>query len=923
MAELFTLLENGVLTEKREIVENLNPNSDFLKYIRKFFPEEVYNLNENSNLYKLLVSLLGDSGVLGVKKAFLAPKLYANLMGTNFNDIDSLFFNVLQLPRIKQEMYDYDPYSQLLTEQQWAAVRYKDSSFKNRSQDFMRYFQYGNSLEGIEVLAKSIADAQCYVFPRWTYLDDIRSDEPIGIQDIGLTNSFEEIVILPQLDSLSVQEKRRITSVLNKFTPVNALVTIDTSESNLTLVNYDEDNLYSTSNYFYVNKKVTGNANLDYSYAEGNNWIENGQEKDAPHSAFSSKSETVNTISVLNVTASSYHTGAFNNQQKQLFEHLSLIEDRKIYSYTPQQALSTNLKNNLMTSPWVYRQNVNNKNYVIDESYPVGYFSDRNYSLNTPNSVYWASEEKYPDLIDSLELDLVNERPVNNIDFEISQKPIDIRIYYWTLDEVDNEYYWQEVSYRTDIETNLSVFYGASKQYSWQYLNPYFDLVQTSKLKIEFQRREDPFPFPNSNPLEWSIEVKNLRVLHSIANISDFVADSGVDILGNSYSTNLVEYSPNNSFKLHRVPYWKSQVNPDKFAVEAIYFDIRDNSGDAVFIDEIFIDPLTPGCLMHIYYSDDAVTTNWDNKLWTPVSRHYTLSKGNVKLPETIKTKFIKLEFTNLSATPYDFTSVKDKIVYRMYPTWVEDIVSTVGYINDNKPLNDAETFSSVDPSFVNMGIVKPDVDKLTPEVPRSIIDFIDETAKSTVLDEYQISKFDQVANQETAVESINFYPNEQSNLYQTNLIASVKDRDRNTRFNYLRGLSDPSAWTPENPILNKVLLNLSSKEDRFPVQEEKTWPEMWFMKRCRHGYKLIETERVAKVGYFVAIKNVKFYKKDKTKIFDDFNYVVTLSDSSTEDTNDFYETDWRWTLDPDTIQECGSNNVVQFSSENFDGVAF
>ena len=73
MADLFTLLSTGSLIEKRDIVEERNPPNDILLYLRKFFPEEVYNLNENTVLYKFMFSLLGDSGVSGVKKAFFSP----------------------------------------------------------------------------------------------------------------------------------------------------------------------------------------------------------------------------------------------------------------------------------------------------------------------------------------------------------------------------------------------------------------------------------------------------------------------------------------------------------------------------------------------------------------------------------------------------------------------------------------------------------------------------------------------------------------------------------------------------------------------------------------------------------------------------------------------------------------------------------
>ena len=923
MADIFNLLENGVLVEKREIVEGLNPPSDFMEYINRFFPEEVYNLNTNSLLYKLLYSILGEAGVFGIKKASLAPKLYTSLMGTNFDNIDSLFQNLLQLPRVSNEIYSYDPYNQLLTEEQWAAVRYKDSDYKNRAQDYMRYFQYGNSEEGIETLARAAFGGECHVQENWKYLDDIKADETIGVQNLGKTGAYQEIIIFPQTNSLSVKEQRRIESLLSRLSPMNSVITINTSEDKLSEVSFDKTNMNSTSNYFYIDRLVTGNSKIDYSYTLDNNWIETGVEKSVPYAAFGNKSEVDNVVPIYSITSSSYHTGAFNIDQKKLFDHLNLVDDTQMFSYTPEEALPSSLENNSFTSPWVFTNQSNQTSFVINGGYPVGYFADKNYSLPVGNSLYWASEEKLPDEVDSLEINLLNEKPINSIEFEISQKPVNIKIYYWGLNSVTNQEDWIEVNYRTDIQTDLSIFYSGARTYAWQYLNPYFDTVQTNKLKIEFTRRKDPFPYLNYPKFNWSIEVRNLRLIHSIAKIEDFYPSTGIDVLGNSYRTAAKEYSLENLFN-RKTRLWKSQVNPTRFAVEAIYFDIS-KTGNPSLIDEIYLDPLTPGCLVHIYYTDDDSTTNWDNKLWTPVNRHYTLSKGYIKLPNTISAKYIKIEFTNLSVIPYDFSSTKNTIQYRMYPTWVENQLSQVGPLNTNDPLTTSETFSNVDPSFINLGIVKPGVDKLTPEVPISIIDYIDSNAKSTVLDEYQVWKNPDLATNNSPLlnTNINFYPNEQANLYQDNVINTVKSEHRPVAFNHIYSSLDPSNWSAENSLLKKTLFNLSTKMDRSSIVEEKTWPDMWFTKKCRHGYKVIESPRVDKVGYYVGIKDVKFYKRDQTLAFDDFNYVISLNDDSTSETNNFVLSDWRWQLSPELLLECGSNNIIEFASDNFDGIGF
>jgi hypothetical protein len=176
MADLFNLLSNGQLVEKREIVEGLSPPSEFNQRLSAFFPETLYNITSDSLLYKVLYSLLGDSGLNGVKKAFLAPKLFNALSTTHFNDLDYLFSNSFQLGRLNNEIYSYDPYNEMLTSDQWTEVRRKDSDYKSRSQDYMRGIQTAPSPEGMALLGRSATGYNCKVFERWQYIDDINSD---------------------------------------------------------------------------------------------------------------------------------------------------------------------------------------------------------------------------------------------------------------------------------------------------------------------------------------------------------------------------------------------------------------------------------------------------------------------------------------------------------------------------------------------------------------------------------------------------------------------------------------------------------------------------------------------------------------------------------------------------------------------------
>jgi len=920
MAELFTLLSNGQLVEKRDIVEGLNPPIEFRERIGKFFPQEVYNIQSDSLLYKFLYALLGDAGVNGAKKALLAPKLFKALSSTTFNDLDTLFANVVQLTRLNNEIYNYDAYNQMLTQDEWAEIRRKDASYKTRAQDFMRGIHLGNTEDGFKLLGRAATGYQCQVFERWKYLDDINSDESIGYPNYGKTNAPEEVIIRPEIAALTQEEHHRTTTVLNRLKPANSIVTVDTATNALSEVPIVLGT--ASSSNFIVQRFVTGNGVLDYSSNKNNNWIETGIAKEAPTLAYGDRSETAIYLTINNIDASSFHLGNFSTMQQDMFAHLK--RGTNTYAYSAEQAISDMPDIYKVSFPWLIRQ-AGKDSFVVNDYYPLGYFGDEKFNLNKPSKLFWASEELEPDAEEDLYIDFGSTRPINMMEFEISQKPIDIFLYYW--DDVEED--WELVEFRNDVNNITSVDYGATNTYTWQSLAFYFNTVETQRMRVRLARRPEKFPFPYSPIFPWSIEIRNLKCAQVIAEIEDFVPNFGVDVLGNSYTTDLKTYSANQAWDGEENTYWQSQINPSRFAVESLYFDVSDNDEPSL-VDEVYLDPLTPECLMHIYYSnDDSNSDNWDNKLWIPVPRHYLLTKGNVKLFETIRTKYIKLEFTKLNVLPYNTLSLPIELnkTYRMYPSWVESYIFQTQTMRPADPLTDNSIYGEVNPSVYNLGIVRPTVSKLEDEVPKTILNFIRENRKTTTLSEYQVWKNpdtnkDAEKNPQTG-QPINLYPNSNSNLYQQQILNTVKLKDLDAKWKYLRQREDNNNWIPEWPIQKKYMVAVSTKDDRTPIVQEKNWPDMWFMRKCRHAYKIVQAPRTASVGYHVAIREVKFYKRDKTAKNDDISYVENILDEGNISKNTWYQNDWRWTLTPENIDLIGSTNIVEYGSESFNGVAF
>jgi hypothetical protein len=97
-------------------------------------------------------------------------------------------------------------------------------------------------------------------------------------------------------------------------------------------------------------------------------------------------------------------------------------------------------------------------------------------------------------------------------------------------------------------------------------------------------------------------------------------------------------------------------------------------------IDSIILDPITPGVAFNIYYTNDLTGSEegemteeeWEQKLWIHVPQSYVTSvKTTYVLPESITAKFIKIEFSQLQARPYEPGDYQKPTCYKLFPDWV------------------------------------------------------------------------------------------------------------------------------------------------------------------------------------------------------------------------------------------------------------
>jgi acetolactate synthase small subunit len=725
------------------------------------------------------------------------------------------------------------------------------------------------------------------------------------------TTSRNEFTIVPQVADLDQKERRAITRLVDKLRPVDTILTIKPGNhlrNELPILDVS-----STSNRFTVLREVTGNANVNWpaiDVSEGY-WIDYTT-REAPTFAFLDRQEAATYISVYNVEASSTHIGQFNQFQRSLFSHLANLND--LLEFKPNNCYAKAIAPLNIVKPWVKRDS--QEKLLINGYYPIGYFTSENTNISIAQNTqeFWASVEKYAPESDSLIIDLDVVRPVNFLDFNIAQKPIDI-----TLEWNDNGT-WKPVEIKEGYEAEYKVSYLPSALNPWAYLEYNFDIIQTDKFRLTFTRREDIFPDGNQTDNPWSIEVQNLRVIHLIQAVTDYVVDNGTDILGNVFSTELLEYEAANVIDPEEEgnwSYWQSQPNPSRDAVEALYFDLRDASVDytmatlnglqmdvlddrsmtdltdyysaTVLIDEVYIKPVSHGPQMHFYYSTDD-TPDWDSKLWIPIPQNYTLRHGIFALPAPTAVKYFKIEFTNLTPIPYQFIEYPKNITtkFRRYPTWVQN------YFTDLFPTKPYEENLQMEET-IKLDPLKYGYQNYLDALSTGYKEVRSELFKDTTLELRQyiddvIGGREQRLDQLEVEKQIKFFS---PVMWQQNLIALLDPTRAATR---RMQFSPDNEWSAEltRPVF--IPPTQKSQSSLAEVAADKMKPMMWFPRAVRHGYQLIEARFNNKVAYQVAISEVKFLRRDLSIKHDEEIYFETLEDEAHITSNNLVRLDtYRW----------------------------
>ena len=222
------------------------------------FDSTVYNTDPSTHLYRFVDALCGESGAGDLRKQYLLSRLGSSTEGTQFGDLDSIFNNLFSIPRLDVESYAYNPYTDMLTSDQWDEIYVKDQWYRARATNFLAACQAGGTNEGFALMVESVTGGTCDIYETWKF-----SGTPVGrLAPVYLLN---EVVIAPHKDSITQKEKWLLLNHLDRIKPADVVLTIDTNGLAVHLpVTFRQ--VSADSSYFEIQKFVTNNIKVYNSY---------------------------------------------------------------------------------------------------------------------------------------------------------------------------------------------------------------------------------------------------------------------------------------------------------------------------------------------------------------------------------------------------------------------------------------------------------------------------------------------------------------------------------------------------------------------------------------------------------------------------------------------------------------------------------
>ncbi len=340
------------------------------------FPESIYQQGRDSHLYRLLTALCGDAGAGLAKKQAYAVRLLWEAEFLNFQVLDKIYAANFGFKRLRDETYpellgNTDSITdKALTTDEWDEVQLADQSYFHRIQDFWTATRYGNSLEGMRLVAQAGTGVVCDLVPHYFYIFDQYSDNPLGLDPSGITTSTSEFVVIPHIyndspqvyavdrqrvwsfsppvlddtvrpvpaptggDKLSVsmsyttdpkvylkpEIEHNAVQLIDRLKATDTFYSFEPEDAQYNILDITTDKVASSTERLRVTRFVTGNNSVDWPPPDNtiNAFIEGGVEKESGY-YYGSQRETpivFKTIeSILSYTNRAYTDPTFNTPE--------------------------------------------------------------------------------------------------------------------------------------------------------------------------------------------------------------------------------------------------------------------------------------------------------------------------------------------------------------------------------------------------------------------------------------------------------------------------------------------------------------------------------------------------------------------------------------------------------------------------------
>lgn len=367
-----------------------------------------------------------------------------------------------------------------------------------------------------------------------------------------------------------------------------------------------------------------------------------------------------------------------------------------------------------------------------------------------------------------------------------------------------------------------------------------------------------------------------------------FTADSGEDFLSNRYRS-VVRRAAVSNFNTvatdRQNGFWYSKPNPSKYAVESLYFDVRDEDDAATVVDRLLLDPITPGVYFNLYYSVDGDEPgederDWETKLWTPVYRVYRMERRTEHaLPEPVTAKYMKVEFSHLQAQAYQPGTFAQPIAYKKHPKWVLDYF--MARLNDQQVTEDPFVARKVrviyDALKLGYDYYVDDLQQ-TPSEPNT-------SDLATVLRPFLSTRSD--VSDQIDDETLRRVREELRPF-------ALQPASRSRAVDWLLAEYAQDTANPNYPVESMVPARADTSQvsqlHRERLVVEANFPVMFFYVPSRHTYRELEANFENDRAYFVGIRELAFTRDHYTVASDQAVYVENLADYKNVIRNDFIE---------------------------------